>query len=178
MLAIQGDGRTDRPIWLNRRTAHCRSNPRLAQSAHCLLPFALLVSQASSARPIAPLGAAGLRNPFRQPPSPRFLPHLAQSARWFATAPIACFASLLHTAHFRHRRGRRSGATGGALATEPFGRVRRREASSNENIQYMELIRQLPLLMHMFSRGVPIRRVLCYIVAKAMGRRMRKACTD
>ena len=47
----------------------------------------------------------------RQPPPPRFTPHLAQLSRWFATAPIACLASLLRLA---------SSTTGGASATEPW----------------------------------------------------------
>ncbi len=46
--------------------------------------------------------------------------HLAQSSPRFATASAARFASLLHTAHFRHWRRRCSGATGGGQAPSPW----------------------------------------------------------
>ena len=94
------------PIWLNRRTAHYRSHCWFRRlSSPCLLP---------------PQAATGLRNLLLDSSTRPISLHLAQSARCCTAACIACFASLLHPSHIRHRQARGYGATGGGRVPSPF----------------------------------------------------------
>ncbi len=83
-------------IWLNRRTAHCRSQPRRLnrRTAHCRSQPRRLNRRTAHCRShcsfrslpppglLPPLGAAGLWNPFRSLPPPGLLPPLGAAGLW------------------------------------------------------------------------------------------------